>query len=122
MFFAARRYDALGRDLQIAREAQTYYEDARKLSVTNDSYAYRDLNITKYLFWEMRDSMLSLEAQHRSAWEYEDRTSHEESALIRYRIAAELAIARADRVSDASIALDKRKTALPPFDDLVRIP
>ena len=122
MFFAARRYDALGRDLQIAREAQSYYDAARALSASNDSYVYRDLNITKYLFWEMRDSLLSLEALHRSAWEYEDRGSHEESALIRYRIAAELAIARADRVSDASIALDKRKIALPAFDDLVRIP
>ena len=70
----------------------------------------------------MRDSLLSLETLHRNAWEYEDRPSHEESALIRYRIAAELAIARADRVSDASIALDKRKVALPAFDDLVRTP
>ncbi len=122
MFYAAKRYDALGRDLQIAREAKTYYEDARTLAAANDSYAYRDLNITKYLFWEMRDTLFAVQALHRAAWEYEDRPSHEESVLARYRLAAELAIARADRVSDASIALDKRKVALPAFDDLVRTP
>jgi len=42
--------------------------------------------------------------------------------LERYRVAADLAIRRADRVSDASIALDRQKKPLPPFDDLMRAP
>ncbi len=119
MLLAAQRYDTLGRDLQIARESRTYYDAARELSQAGDSYAYRDLNIAKYLFWEMRDAMFALQAQYRHAWEYENRSSHEESALERYRIAADRAIARADRLGDASIALDKRKVPLPAFDDLM---
>jgi hypothetical protein len=122
MFFAADRYDVLGRDLQIASETQTYYANARTLSAANDSYAFRDLNVTKYFFWEMRDAMFALQRLHRDAWEYENRASHEESVLERYRVAADLAIRRADRVSDASIALDRQKKPLPPFDDLMRAP
>jgi hypothetical protein len=122
MFFAADRYDVLGRDLQIAAETQHYYADARTLSAANDSYAFRDLNVTKYFFWEIRDAMFALQRLHRDAWEYENRPSHEESVLERYRIAADLAIERADRISDASIALDKQKKPLPAFDDLLRLP
>jgi hypothetical protein len=122
MFFAADRYDVLGRDLQIGGEAQNYYANARTLSAANDSYAFRDLNVTKYLFWEIRDAMFALQGLHRAAWEYENRASHEESVLERYRVAADLAIRRADRVSDASIALDRQKRPLPAFDDLMRAP
>jgi hypothetical protein len=122
MYFAANRYDVLGRDLQIATEAKTYYENARALRAQGQSYAFRDLNIAKYLFWEMRDSLLTVRELHRAAWEYENRSSHEASVLARYDLAAQLAIERADRLSAASIALDKHKTPLPDFDDLVRMP
>ncbi len=122
MFFAADRYDVLGRDLQIGSETQDYYANARSLSAANDSYAYRDLNVTKYFFWEIRDAMFALQRLHRDAWEYENRASHEASVLERYRVAADLAIRRADRVSDASIALDRQKKPLPTFDELMRAP
>ena len=110
-------YDVLGREYQIAHEARDYYDDARGNVGKHDGFVYRGLNVAKYLFWEQRDAMLGLEPLVRAAWEYEDRPSHEESVLERYRVAADLAIARADRIQDVTYADYVAKKTLPSFDD-----
>ena len=117
MFLAARRYDVLGREYQIAQEARGYYDDARANAGKRDGFVYRGLNVTKYLFWEQRDAMLGLEPLARAAWEYEDRPSHEESVLERYRLAADLAIQRADRIQDVTYSGYVAKKTLPSFDE-----
>lgn len=118
MAFAARRYDALGREYQIPREARGYYDDARaNADGKHDGYVFRGLNVAKYLFWEERDALLALEPQMRAAWEYENRSSHEASVLERYHLAADRAIERADRLS-AVVYRDYLATkTLPAFDD-----
>jgi len=123
MALAARRYDALGREYQIATEARGYYDDARaNAAAAHDGLVYRGLFVTKYLFWEERDAMLALEPQVRRAWEYEDRPSHELSVLERYHLAADRAIERADRISDAVYRDYGATKSLPPFDDVIGLP
>ena len=116
MFLAARRYDALGRAFQIAREARDYYDDARTNAGKQDGFAYRGLLVTKYLFWEQRDALLALEPLVRDAWEYENRPSHESSVLARYRVAADRAIVRADRIDDVIYGDYVAKKPLPAFE------
>ena len=121
MAFAARRYDALGRAFQIATEARGYYDDARaNAGGAHDDYVYRGLNVTKYLFWELRDTLLALEPLARATWEYESRANHEASMLERYHAAAQHAIARADAVNRTAAEIYARTHALPPFDDVIR--
>ena len=114
---AARRYDTLGREFQIGREARVYYDDARaNADGKHDGLVYRGLFVAKYLFWEQRDAMLALEPLVRAAWEYENRPSHEASVLERYHLAADRAIERADRLT-ASVYRDYvAKKTLPTFD------
>jgi hypothetical protein len=121
MALAAQRYDALGREYQIARETRAYYDDARANVGVRDGFVYRGLNVAKYLFWEQRDAMLALEPQVRAAWEYEDRASHEASVLERYHVAADRAIDRAQRIQDATYRDFVAKKTLPSFDDLLGI-
>jgi hexosaminidase len=118
MELAARRYDALGRTFQIAREARDYYDDARaNAALGHDTLVHRGLFITKYLFWEERDTLLALEPLVRAAWEYEDRASHEESVLERYHLAAGRAIERADRIGEATYRNYEATKTVPSFDD-----
>jgi hypothetical protein len=118
MQLAARRYDALGRAFQIPREARTYYDDARaNADGKHDGFVYRGLNVSKYLFWEERDALLALEPLVRSAWEYENRSSHEESVLERYHLSADRAIERADRLSDVVYRNYIATKSLPTFDE-----
>ena len=120
---AAQRYDLLGRDAQIAREARAYYDDARaNADGEHDGLVYRGLFIAKYLFWEQRDALLALEPLVRHAWEYEDRASHEASVLERYHLAAQRAIARADRISDTVYRDYVATKTLPTFDDAIGLP
>ena len=120
---AARRYDVLGREYQIAREARSYYDDARAhADGTHDNLVYRGLYVSKYLFWEERDAMEQLEPLVRDAWEYEDRASHEDSVLERYRRAAQIAIGRADAIDAAARENYLRDKHLPTFDDVLHLP
>jgi hypothetical protein len=116
MQLAAWRYDALGRAFQIRGEARDYYDGAREQIGKNEGYVFRGLNVTKYLFWERRDTLLGLLPLVRSTWEYESRPDHEESVLERYRVAADRAIERADRITALTYGYVERKT-LPPFDE-----
>ncbi|GAC1310123.1 MAG: hypothetical protein NVSMB21_17550 [Vulcanimicrobiaceae bacterium] len=114
---AARRYDTLGREFQIGREARAYYDDARaNAGGKRDGYVYRGLFVAKYLFWEQRDAMLALEPLVRAAWEYENRPSHEASVLERYHLAAQRAIERADRISTTVYRNYVATHRLPTFD------
>ncbi len=120
MLLAARRYDLLGRNLQIAPEARDLYADAAaQLGAKKDGLVERDLFLTKYLFWEQRDSLLDLLPAVRAAWEYENRASHEASALERYRLAADRAIVRADAVNRAVYEFVEPIKQLPPFESLL---
>jgi len=117
MQLAARRYDALARNAQIASEARFYYDDARSAAGgKHDDVVYRSLNVTKYSFWEERDALLELEPLVRRAWEYENRTGHEASVLERYHLAAQRAIVRADRIDAASFGYTRR-ASLPSFEE-----
>jgi hypothetical protein len=119
MAFAARRYDTLGREYQIAVEARADYEGARAdRAAQRTDFVERRLLMAKYLFWEQRDALLTLEPLARAAWEYENRAGHEESVLERYHLAAQRAIERADRISDA-IYRSEGTSSLPAFDDLL---
>jgi len=118
MALAARRYDALGRAYQIPREARAYYDDARaNAGGKHDNLVFRGLNVAKYLLWEQRDTLLGLEPLVRAAWDYEDRSSHEDSVLERYRLAADRAIERADRLTTVTYRDYVATHALPTFDD-----
>ena len=118
MALAARRYDALGRNFQIAAEARSYYDDARaNADGKHDDLVYRGLFVTKYLFWEERDTLLELEPLVRRAWEYENRPSHELSVLERYHLAAQRAIERADRIGAVTAQDYAAHKALPSFDE-----
>jgi len=117
MTLAALRYDLLARQYQIAAEARASYDDAvANAGGAHDETVSRDLNLTKYLFWEERDRLLELEPLVRSAWEYEDRAGHELSVLERYHLTAQRAIARADRIDAVSYRYAAGKT-LPNFDE-----
>jgi hypothetical protein len=117
MHLAARRYDVLARNAQIATEARGYYDDARAhADGKHDNIVYRGLFIAKYLLWEQRDMFLELEPLMRSAWEYENRPSHELSVLERYHVAAQRAIERADAIDRATYEGYRRSGKLPSFD------
>lgn len=115
---AARRYDGLARDFQIAKESRFYYDDARSnADGKHENYVYRGLYVSKYLLWEMRDTMLELEPLVRTAWDYESRPGHERSVLERYHMAAQRAIERADRINRTTVEVYERTHKLPPFDE-----
>jgi hexosaminidase len=116
MFLAARRYDALGRAFQIARESRGYYDDARANIGSHENYVYRGLFVSKYLFWELRDRYLELEPLVRSAWDYENRASHRASVLERYHVAAQRAIERADKIQAVTYDDYAAHRTLPSFD------
>jgi hexosaminidase len=123
MFLSARRYDALARGFQIAKEARFYYDDARaNAGGKHENFVYRGLYVSKYLLWEQRDTMLELEPLVRAAWEYESRAGHEQSVLERYHLAAQRAIARADRINRATVEVYERTHALPTFDETMSGP
>ena len=63
--------------------------------------------------------MLALEPQVRAAWEYENRSSHEESVLERYHLAARRAIERADRLSAVVYRDYIAKKTLPTFEEAI---
>ncbi len=121
MLLAAWQYDALARQLQIGGEARAYYDEARASAGGRaDNVVYRDLNVTKYLFWEQRDTLLTLKALVHAAWTYESRPGRDAAVLARYDRAVQRALARADAVDAATAVYPGATThALPPFDDIL---
>jgi hypothetical protein len=99
-------------------KARGYYDDARaNAGGAHDNYVYRGLFVSKYLLWELRDRMLQLEPLVKTAWEYENRASHEASVLERYHLAARHAIERADRINSATYQGYVLHKTLPTFDE-----
>jgi len=117
MALAARRFDVLARNFQIASEARFYYDDARAHSGgKSDGLVYRGLFVAKYMLWEMRDAMLELEPLYAKAWDYESRSSHRASVLERYHLAAQRAIARADAINTMTYEGYLHTHVFPTFD------
>jgi len=122
MELAARRYDALGRAGQIAREARGLYDEARERSrggrVRRDARLCRDLDLVKYLFRERRETLLGIEPLAAQTWTYENRPFHEASVLATYRRAADRATDEADAVDRATRLYAAGGAPLPAFERL----
>jgi hypothetical protein len=118
MRLAALRYDTLARRYQIGKEARGYYDDARAHAATHqDGIVYRDLNVAKYLCWELRDEMTALAPLYAAAWNGESRPAGRDRVLVRYAFAAQQAVARADKLYAAAREDYLRTGTLPSFDD-----
>ena len=77
MFLAARRYDALGRKVQIgrarcARCTPTRSRTPRRIRDATE----RDLLWCRYWMWELRDAYEELAPLYARAWRYESRDGH----------------------------------------------
>ncbi len=119
MRLAARRYDQLARRLQIGTEARTYYEDALAAAPNKpSSIVYRNLNVAKYLCWEMRDALTAIEPQYAAAWRYESTEPGLARVLVRYTMAAQDAQRCADRIDRVSREDFLRNGTVPPWEQL----
>jgi hypothetical protein len=118
MFLAARRYDALGRKLQMRGEVGSMYVDAVAHAATDPQTTERDLRWCRYWMWELRDAYEELAPLYAKAWRYESREGHLASNLERYHLAAAKAIDLSDAFYRAMQNYARTKT-LPPFEQLV---
>jgi hexosaminidase len=119
MFLAARRYDILGREYQIASEVRDYYADARAHLGEPHSPSFRDLIWSMYWLWELRDDYEELAPLYERAWRYESRAGHLASSLERYHLAAQTAIVRADALRRAAYFDYVHEKMLPPLDSII---
>ena len=117
MLLSARRFDALGRRFQIAREVRFYYDHAKD----HPDDAVRDLFWCKYWFWELRDADEALESQYAVAWRYESRDGHLASNLERYHLDAQRAIDRADAIDRATYDTYLPTKTLPDLDGILGV-
>ncbi len=118
MLLAARRYDALGRKLQIGREVQAMYADAIAHAASDRDTTLRDLLWCRYWMWELRDAYEGLAPLYERAWRYESRDGHLASNLERYHLAAQTAI----ELSDAFYRAQQRYVrtqSLPPLSEVL---
>ena len=83
MQLAALRYDALGRRFQIGKEARDDYADALA-NIATPGRVYRDLNIAKYLCWELRDELTAIGPRYAAAWDAESRPAGRDRVMVRY--------------------------------------
>ncbi len=119
MFLSARRYDALARKFQIAREVRDMYADAVAHAGDANGPAARDLLWCKYWMWELRDSYEELAPLYARAWRYESREGHLASNLERYHLAAQRAIALSDDFYRALYDEYVPKKTLPEFSTVI---
>ncbi len=118
MFLAARRYDALGRKVQIGPEVRAMYADALARAATDPETTERDLLWCRYWMWELRDGYEELAPLYARAWRYESREGHLASNLERYHLAAQKAIDLADAFYRAAAQYERNKT-LPPLGEIL---
>ncbi len=110
MLLAARRYDVLGREYQIAQEIRDdYYRPS-----------YRDLVWCTYWMWELRDDFEELSPLYERAWLYESRLGHLASNIERYHLSATEAIERADAFARVARENLQQHQPLPPLDSVIR--
>jgi hexosaminidase len=109
MFLAARRYDVLGREYQIASE------------IEHDYYipSSRGLVWSMYWMWELRDDFEGLAPLYARAWRYECRPGHLAGNLERYHLAAMKAIERADALRRVYEQYYLEKQPLPSLDSVI---
>ncbi len=120
MKLAALRYDLLGRRLQIGKEARDDYDDARAhASKANDAQVYRDLNVAKYLCWELRDGLANLEPLYVAAWRYESTEPGLARVLVRYRSGEDDAQRCADRLDAVERENYLRGATVPPWETVI---
>jgi hexosaminidase len=120
MQLAALRYDVLARRFQIGAEVRADYDDARAHAGAHaDGIVERDLNIAKYLCWELRDELTALAPRYARAWDYESRPSGRDRVLVRFALAAQQAVTDADKLNQAAREDYVRGGTLPPFDELL---
>ncbi len=120
MKLAALRYDLLGRRLQIGKEARDDYDDARAhASKPNDSLVYRDLNVAKYLCWELRDGLANVEPLYAAAWRYESTEPGLAHVLARYRTGEDDAQRCADRLDAVEREDYLRGNTLPGWESVI---
>ena len=120
MRLAALRYDTLGRRWQIGREARDDYDDARAhVAAHAEGIVERDLNIAKYLCWELRDEMTALAPIYAAAWDAESRPAGRDRVLVRYARAAQIAVGEANALDAAAREDYLRGGTLPPFDEAI---
>jgi hypothetical protein len=123
LVLAALRYDDLARREQIGREARADYDEARAHAATHDdAVVYRELNIAKYLCWELRDELTALEPLYTRAWNYESRPAGLDRVLVRYASAESAALHVADLLNAAQREDYLRSGTLPTFDTLLARP
>jgi hypothetical protein len=117
MRVAALRYDVLGRRLEIGAEVRAAYDDARAhVAAHDDGIVYRDLNIAKYLCWELRDELTALAPLYARAWRHESTPPGLANVLARYTLGTQRAIAVADRLNAVAREEYLRDRNLPPFE------
>jgi hypothetical protein len=120
MRLAALRYDALGRRFEIGREARAAYADAlAHVAAHDDSIVYRDLNVAKYLCWELRDELTAIEPLYVQAWLHESTPPGLARVLVRYRAGEARAMALADAINAATREDYLRARTLPSFETLL---
>ncbi len=117
MLLAARRYDALGRKLQIGAEVRAMYSDALAHAANDRDTTLRDLLWCRYWMWELRDAYEALAPPYADAWRYESRDGHLASNLERYHLAAQAAIEYSDRFYRLQQRY-LRSNVLPPFPEV----
>jgi hexosaminidase len=116
MLLAARRYDELGRKVQIAREVRDMYADAVAHASNDAETTQRDLRWCRYWMWELRDAYERLAPQYARAWRYESREGHLASNLERYHLAAQKAIELSDAFDRVSRQYALTKSLPPPSE------
>jgi hypothetical protein len=123
MRLGALRYDALGRRFEIGAEARADYEDARAHALgRDDALVYRDLNVAKYLCWELRDELTALEPLYARAWRYESTEPGLDRVRVRYAQGAQDAVRDADRLNAAAREDYLRERRLPAFAGVMSRP
>jgi hexosaminidase len=119
MFLAARRYDALARKFQIAKEVRAMYADAIAHAAEPNGPTVRDLFWSRYWMWEMRDAYEDLAPLYARAWNYESRDGHLAGNLERYHFAAQRAIALGDAFYRATYDGYEKTKTLPPLAEVI---
>jgi hypothetical protein len=120
MRLAALRYDALGRRWQIGKEARDDYETARGAAPAHDDgLVYRNLNIAKYLCWELRDELTAIAPLYAAAWNAESRPAGLARVMVRYARAEQQAVGDADRFYGVAREDYLRGGIVPPFDEVL---
>jgi hypothetical protein len=120
MRLGALRYDALGRRLQIGKEARDYYDDARAhAGKPQQNQVYRSLGVAKYLCWELRNAVADIAPVYAAAWRHESTEPGLEHMLAHYQVAEDQAQRCADRIDGVMREDYLRADKVPAWDEVM---